>query len=87
MFIVVEHEISDPGTFWQTAQEGMADLPGHLKLHQVLPATSSDKAVCLWEADAVDHVRDFVEGAVGAASTNTYYAVEAEQAMGLPVGA
>ena len=47
MYIVVEHEITDPATFWKTAQEGVADTPAHLTLHQVLPATSSDRAACL----------------------------------------
>ena len=84
MYVVVEHEITDPATFWKTAQEGMADTPAHLTLHQVLPATSSDRAACLWEAEDVNAVRDFIEGAVGSVSQNTYYAVEAEQAVGLP---
>jgi hypothetical protein len=82
MYIIVEHEISNPKTFWETVKS--AKLPSHMKLHQSLPNREGTKSVCLWEASRVDEVKDFVERALGNASTNTYFAVEAENAMGLP---
>ncbi len=82
MYIIAEHEISNPKTFWDTAKS--AKLPSHLKLHQTLPNREGTKAVCLWEASRVDEVKDFVEKALGNVSRNTYFAVEAENAMGLP---
>ncbi|HET6273987.1 MAG TPA: hypothetical protein VFG32_13495 [Bacteroidota bacterium] len=84
MYIIVEHEISNPKTFWEDAKSGLADLPSNLKLHQSLPNREGTKAVCLWEAASVNEVREFVEGAVGAVSNNAYFAVEAGNAMGLP---
>ena len=84
MYIVVEHEISDPQTFWEAAQEGMQQLPPGLKAHQVFPNEDGTKSVCLWEAESVEDVESFVEDAVGEVSTNTYYAVKAEEAVGLP---
>jgi len=84
MYIIAEHEISNPKTFWETAQAATAALPSTLKLHQVLPNGEGTKAVCLWEAGTVDQVREFVEGAVGKVSRNTYFAVEAQNAVGLP---
>lgn len=84
MYIVVEHEISDPKSFFETAQAEMPNLPSHLKLHQVFPSADGSKAVCLWQAAGVDEVRDYVERSVGHVSNNSYFPVEAEQAVGLP---
>lgn len=84
MYVVVEHEIEDPGPFWKTAQAGMEDLPSGLDLHQVFPNAEGTKAACLWGAGSVDRVRSFLEQEVGPYSDNEYYAVEAENAVGLP---
>lgn len=84
MYIIVEHEISNPKTFWETAKTATAALPSHLKVHQIMPNREGTKAVCLWEAPGVDEVRKLVDGAVGNAASNTYFAVEAENAVGLP---
>ena len=84
MFIVVEHDIFDPKAFADTAKS--AALPSSLKLHQTFPNREGTKAVCLWEAAGVDEVKVFVEGALGKVSRNTYFAVEASSALGLPSG-
>ena len=82
MYIVVEHEISNPKTFWDTAKSAV--LPSNLKLHQTLPNGDGTKAVCLWEAAEVDEVKVFLENALGKVSRNTYFGVEASNALGLP---
>ncbi|MFI5253114.1 MAG: hypothetical protein ACHQQQ_11880 [Bacteroidota bacterium] len=84
MYIIVEHEISNAQTFWETAKTATAGLPSHLKVHQTLPNKEGTKAVCLWEARSVDEVKGLIEPAVGKVSRNTYFAVELEKAMGLP---
>ena len=84
MYVIVEHEISNPKAFWETALTATAALPSNLKVHQTLPNREGTKAVCLWEAPGVDVVKELIEGAVGKVSRNTYFAVEAEKAMGLP---
>lgn len=83
MYVVVEHEIEDPGPFWKTAQAGMEDLPSGLTLHQVFPNEEGTRASCLWEAGSVEQVRSFLEQEVGPYSENEYYAVAAENAVGL----
>ena len=85
MFIIVEHQISDPARA-QAITQGVV-LPPHLTLHQVLPNAEGTKQICLWEAADVGAVEAFVEPALAGVSTNTYFAVEAERAMGLPVPA
>jgi hypothetical protein len=44
-------------------------------------------AVCLWEGDSVDAVRDYVDSLTGDSSQNTYFEVNTEYAMGLPEAA
>lgn len=84
MYIVVEHEISDPKTFWDTARAGMSNLPPNLKLHQVLPNKGGTKAVCVWEAANLVDVEEFIQNAVGKVSRNSYFIVEAGNSIGLP---
>ena len=84
MFIIVEHEVVNPMVFWETAQASMGKLPSSLTLHQVVPSEESTKAVCLWEAPKLEQIRDFVEEAVGAVSENIYFAIEEQNAIGLP---
>ena len=82
MFIVVEHSISDPKKFWETAKA--IKLPADLKIHSTLPNSDGTKAVCLWEGKEVKNVKNAVEGAVGKFSKNEYFSVETKNAMGLP---
>jgi hypothetical protein len=84
MYIIAEHEITNPKTFWEKAQSVLASLPSNVKVHQTLPNSEGTKAVCLWEAGTLDQVKAIVEGAVGNVSRNTYFAVQADKAMGLP---
>jgi hypothetical protein len=45
---------------------------------------NGQSAVCVWEATKVDDVKAFVEKSVGHVSRNTYFSVEAGNAVGLP---
>jgi hypothetical protein len=82
MYIVVEHQISNPQKFWEIAQA--IKLPTGLKIHSTLPNSDGTKAVCLWEGNELNDVKNAVEGAVGQFSKNEYFSVEAKNAMGLP---
>jgi hypothetical protein len=84
MYIVARHEIRDPVSFWQAVQAGMTSMPPQLTLHQAFPNENGTQAVCLWEADEMNEVRDFVEESVGAFSRNHYFMVDAGNALGLP---
>ena len=41
---------------------------------------------CAWEADSLDGLKRFLEPQIGTAARNEYFQVNADQAMGLPVG-
>lgn len=83
MFVIVNHTISNPAGFWASLRAAGAPPPG-TKVHHMLPSTDGTAAVCLWEADSLERVRDLVEATVGASSTNTFFAVNAAIAQGLP---
>ena len=80
MYVIAIHQISDPDAFWG----GELNLPDGTTLPSVLPNADGTRAVCVWESDSVDTVRNLVEGAAGEISNNEYYAVNAENAQGLP---
>ena len=44
-------------------------------------------AACLWEADSIDTLRDYLDSATAGVSENTYFEVDTERAMGLPEAA
>jgi hypothetical protein len=82
MYAIAIHQISDPEKFWGLAQE--LELPQGTALHTVAPNADGTRAVCVWESDSLDTVRDFVESAAGDISNNEFYEVNAENAVGLP---
>ena len=84
MFVVVQHTISDPATFWATAERSVATLPAGVRLMQVLPNAGGTRSVCLWQGDSVETVRRVIEETVGHVSTNEYFAVDEKSAVGLP---
>lgn len=84
MFVVAEHKISDPAGFANAVKSATPNIPADLKLHQVLPNADGSSAVCVWEADSVQKVRQVVEAALGRFSSNTFYEVAANGAVGLP---
>jgi hypothetical protein len=79
--IVAIHDISDPSKFWATVQD--TSIPEGFTLHLTLPNRSGTKAVCHWEGESVDAVRDLVEGVLGQYSSNEYFEVETKNAIGL----
>ena len=83
MYVVAQHHITDPAAFWSRVK-GAPQLPEGIRLHHTFPSTDGSRAVCLWEADSVEAVRNAVESVVGEVSNNEYFEVGADQAMGLP---
>ncbi len=84
MYIVVQHSISDPANFHRSAEAANKKLPATLKLHHVFAAPDGTKAVCLWEADSITAVEDFLEPAVGKFGRNEYYEVPNKEGIVLP---
>ena len=84
MYVIVQHTITDPATFWNTADP--TALPSRVRLHHTFPTPDGTRAVCLWEAESVDAVRKVLEPLVGAVSRNDYFAVENREGLARPSG-
>jgi hypothetical protein len=81
MYIVAIHSISNPDAFWS----GQLDLPEGTELPIVVPSSDGTRGVCVFKSDSVDTVRNLVDGATEAVSSNEYHAVNEGNAQGLPV--
>jgi len=82
-FVVAEHTITNPDTFFGLASEILRARPG-LKVLQSLPNMSNDRALCLWEVHSVDALKAFLDPLTAKSSRNSYYEVDSTKATGLP---
>jgi hypothetical protein len=83
MFIVITHDIQDPTRFQQCAED-VFPLPADLYVHQFLPSPDLSLAVCLYEAPSVERLSNYLEPTLEKASTQHYFAIAEEPAIGLP---
>jgi hypothetical protein len=86
MYIVVQHTISDPAGFWGGAEKLMPNIPATAKLHHTFPTKDGTRAVCLWEAESVTSLRDFLEPQISRVSKNEYFQVENKDSVVMPSG-
>ena len=84
MLIIAHHNISDPEGFWAAAKEVTKNLTGSLKLHAVYPATDGKTGTCIWEAETVGEVQQFLDENAGKFAKNFCYEVNVKDSMGLP---
>ena len=85
MYAIAIHTISDPDKWWAGAQE--LELTTGLTLHSTIGNQDGTKAVCVWEADSLDSIREFVDPATAGTSTNEYFEANEQFSMGLPTRA
>lgn len=83
MFIAITHDIHDVDEFKRKVN-AMAPPPSQLRRHQFFAATDLTRAACLWEGPAIAPLRDYIDGSLEPASTQTYFAVNEARAVGLP---
>jgi hypothetical protein len=84
MYVLVQHYISDPATFWSDVRYALAALPPHLSLHHCFPTPDGTHAVCLWEAGSLRDVKAFIETYVGHVSRNLYFEVDNRDGIATP---
>jgi hypothetical protein len=84
MYVLVHHAVNEPVRFWANAQKGLADMPSHLTLHHTLSAKDGTRATCLWEAESVSAVRDFLEPLLGPTAANEYREAENREGIAVP---
>jgi hypothetical protein len=83
MYVLVQHSISDPAIFWNTA-DPRNNLPPNVKLHHTFPTPDGTRAVCIWEAESVDAVRNFLDPLFGKVTRNEYFTVENKEGFARP---
>jgi len=84
MYVVVNHAINDTSGFWAAAASVTAGLPAGLKVIHTFPSPDGHKAVCMWEADSVDSVRDFLDPATAGMARNDYFEAPNKEGMAMP---
>jgi hypothetical protein len=86
MYVAVVHKVKDPQALLSRG-EGLGDpsnAPAGVTPRQFCPSKDLSVATCVWEADSVDVVRDYVDGTLGDSSEQSYFEINTEYAQGLP---
>ena len=83
MLIVVQHHISDPEAFRALGEHPQPTRPKHWRLHYLLPDPSGTWCTCLWVADSIEALRDYIDSSTGVLSTNDYFEVDQDAALGI----
>lgn len=84
MLVIAHHNISNPDKFWSLAEEVTKNLPENLTLNGVYPSQDAKSGTCLWTADSVQAVQDFLDKQTGQYAKNFCYEVDVKKSVGLP---
>ena len=90
MHAVIRHYISDPVKWDRSVKNIMSmieqnRLPSGFKPLEFLPSVDGRNADCVWEADSLAGLQQFMDREL-AGARNEYFEVKAEAAIGLPKG-
>jgi hypothetical protein len=90
MHAVIRHYINDQAKWNQSTQKIMTmieqhRLPQGLTPLTFLPSVDGRNADCVWEADSLSSLKQFVERET-AGARNEYFELNAQAAIGLPKG-
>lgn len=84
MYTVVQHQIKRPETAFGRGQKLMKNegAPSGARVIQFYPSQDGSAVTCLWEAESVDSIQDYVDSVLGDSSDNICYAVDVTKAFG-----
>jgi hypothetical protein len=79
MYVVVQHEFREPEVALTRGQKLIRNegAPAGVKGLQFYPSQDRSAATCLWEADSVADVQEYVDSTLGDSSDNRCYEVDA----------
>ena len=85
MHIVVNHNISNTADFWASAQKNLPSLPegGVKRIVSVFPNHTMDKCTCIWEAEFIDNLDNYLRDKVKDWSKDSYYELNGGCSNGL----
>ena len=84
MYVVIQHEVRDPATFWSLLTDEIEHLPDGVALIQSLPSHFGTTEFSLWKTERVDVLQPFIEEKLGLVSRNVLHAIDSANAYGLP---
>jgi hypothetical protein len=84
MYVVAKHRINDSEAFFAAAATAAENAPSHVYGRQFCPSSDGTEAICLWEADALESVREYLDSVIGEAGENAYFEVSLALAIGVP---
>jgi hypothetical protein len=84
MFVGIQHRIKDANAMLSRSEKMAENAPPGVQARQFCLSKDRTSATCIWEADSVDAVRDYIDRTQGDSSQNTYFEVDAEASVGLP---
>ena len=61
------------------------EAPAGVYGRQFCPSQDKTEAVCLWEADSLEAIQDYLDSLIGQASENAYFQVGTDHTIGIPV--
>ena len=80
---VVEHTFLDREKAVEAGQ-ALFSPPAGITLQCFLPNVDGSNAICRWEADSGERVKNLVDSTLGDTTKNALFQVDARQAWGLP---
>jgi hypothetical protein len=82
MYVIVQHQFKDQQKAFSRGERLIKNegAPRGVRGLQFYPSQDGSAATCLWEADSVESVREYVDSTLGDSSENTCYEVDANQA-------
>ena len=83
MYVVVHHRVIDQKAAFSRGEALINNegAPAGVRGLQFYPSQDGSAITCLWEADSVESVQDYVDSTLGDSSVNTCYAVNDDQAF------
>lgn len=83
MYVVVNHQLTDPPAAFQRGQKLMTGegAPEGARVLQFFPSRDSTAVMCLWRSSSVAAVQSYVDDVLGDASINSCYEVDTEHAF------
>lgn len=84
MLVIAHHKISNPKEFWGTAEKVTQNLPATLKVLGIYPSQDQKAGTCLWEANNVQEVQQFLDKHTQGYAENFCYQVNVKESIGLP---
>lgn len=84
MYVITKHQIKDADAFFSISRVAAEGAPPDVYGRQFCPSRDGTEAVCLWEADSLEAVREYLDSLIGEASDNAYFEVDTRRAIGMP---